>query len=267
MIIAALAGLIIGAIMGLTGAGGGILAVPALAFGMGWSMQQAAPVALIAVAFSAAIGAVDGLRKRILRWRAALLMAAMGAPMTWIGTRLAADLPQAWLQGMFAVVMIIAAIRMLRQRGDRAEENEAQIGRIAKLSKVTGRFQWNWPTALLLAAIGALTGMLTGLLGVGGGFVMVPLLRRFSNVSMHGIVATSLAVIALVGSAGVVSSLAGGTVVPFGPALSFAASCAIGMMGARHFAQRLPGSTVQRGFAVLLICIALGMLAKVAQMM
>ena len=62
MILVVVLGVLIGAIMGLTGAGGGILAVPLLVAGMHWSMQQAAPVALFAVASGAAVGAFDGFR-------------------------------------------------------------------------------------------------------------------------------------------------------------------------------------------------------------
>ena len=65
----------IGAMLGLTGAGGGILAVPAIVVGMGWPMQQATPVALIAVASSAGIGALEAFRKRLVRYRAAFCMA------------------------------------------------------------------------------------------------------------------------------------------------------------------------------------------------
>ncbi|MBI3230398.1 MAG: sulfite exporter TauE/SafE family protein [Burkholderiales bacterium] len=257
MSIALLLGICIGAILGLTGAGGGMLAVPALVTAMGWSMQQAAPVALIAVSLSATLGAWDGYRKRLLRWRGALLMAASGAPMTWLGAKLAAHLSQPMLQGLFAIAMSAAAVRMLQQSVPwRQAEAEAQIGRIATVCEVTGRFQWNWPTAFLLMAIGALTGTLTGLLGVGGGFVMVPLLRRFSNVSMHGIVATSLSVIALVGLAGVVSSVARGIHLPLIPTAAFAAACMVGMLLGRRLAQHLSSSAVQRGFAVLLLLIA-----------
>jgi uncharacterized membrane protein YfcA len=67
MVISLILGILVGAILGLTGAGGGILAVPALVAGMGLSMQQAAPMALVAVAGSAVLGALEGLRKKLVR--------------------------------------------------------------------------------------------------------------------------------------------------------------------------------------------------------
>ncbi len=257
-------GILIGAILGLTGAGGALLAVPALVFSFGWSMQQAGSVALIAVAISASIGAWDGYRKRILRLRGALLMALAGMPMTWVGAHLAGLTSQANLQAMFALAMLAAALRMVKQSmvGDSTEEI-LPSNAIATVCKETGRFQWTWQTALILSAIGGFTGLLTGLLGVGGGFIMVPLLRRFSNVSMHAIVTTSLLVIAIVGMTGVVGSVARGVELPLLPTAMFTASCIGGMYLGRKLSQHLSARAVQRSFAALLVVIALWILAQV----
>ena len=75
---AILYGLGVGLAMGLTGAGGGVLAIPALVIGLNFSPSQAIPISLIAVALSAVIGCIDGFRKGILRYRAACLMAILG---------------------------------------------------------------------------------------------------------------------------------------------------------------------------------------------
>ena len=262
MIVSSILGLLIGVVLGLTGAGGGILAVPALVFGMGWTMQQAAPVALIAVAGGAAVGAVEGFRKRLVRWRAALLMALAAFPCTFVGVRTAHHLPQQWLIGIFAVVMLLVAARLLhgaRRNADPAAESSMALARI---DQKTGRIHWTWPTAALIAAIGAITGFMTGLLGVGGGFVIVPLLRRYSSVSMHGIVATSLLVIAVVSSGGVAIALLHGAVVP--PAITawFAGATAAGMLLGRRLSRRLAARQVQYGFALVLGLVALGMLAR-----
>lgn len=256
MTISALLGILVGAVLGLTGAGGGILAVPALVFGMGWTMQQAAPVALIAVAGGAAIGAVEGLRQRLVRYRAAMLMAAVGMLVTPLGMRAAHMLSQQWLSALFAVVMLIVAARLFSQNRTGEQPHAASHHRAGNINPETGRFDWNLPTIFLLGTIGALTGFMTGLLGVGGGFVMVPLLRRFTAVSMHGIVATSLLVIALVGSAGVANALLHDAAMPLGPTLLFVLATAIGMLIGRKLARHLSGRHVQFGFAAILIVVA-----------
>ena len=190
MLTSLILGVLVGAILGLTGAGGGILAVPALVVGMGWTMQQAAPVALIAVAGGAAIGAAEGFRRKLVRYKAAILMAVSGVPVTSVGIRMAQALPQRTLLMLFSTVMLIVAARLYLQARKAKDGDVGESLRLGRIDPETGRFVWTWATAAMLGAIGALTGFMTGLLGVGGGFVIVPMLRRFTNLSMHGIVAT-----------------------------------------------------------------------------
>jgi len=257
MLTSSLLGALVGLVLGLTGAGGGILAVPALVFGLHWTMQQAAPVALIAVAGGAAIGAVEAHRRRLVRWRAALLMAAAGIPCTAPGLHLAQQLSQQWLSLAFAAVLLLVALRLLhasRLGGER--QAEAAIGGLARIDQKTGRIRWTWPSAFLIAGIGAVSGFMTGLLGVGGGFVIVPLLRRYSGVSMHGIVATSLMVIAVVGGGGVILALLHGARPPPEATAWFAAATAAGMLLGRRLGARLSARQVQAGFAMLLLGVA-----------
>lgn len=254
-------GVLVGVLLGLTGAGGGILAVPALIVGMGWSMQLAAPVALVAVAASAAIGAIEGFRKRLVRYKAALVMAIGGIPFTSVGVSAAHLLPQQWLFGLFSLVLLIVAARLIRQA--RAKELEIEPHRIfAEVDLQTGRFHWTWRTARLFLAIGAVTGFMTGLLGVGGGFVIVPALRRFTNVTLHGIVATSLMVIALVGTGGVISAVMHGTELPLQITVLFAFATIAGMLLGRNLIKHLSQKHVQIGFSAMLIVVAIGLTWK-----
>ncbi|QCY12479.1 sulfite exporter TauE/SafE family protein [Pseudomonas sp. MPC6] len=263
MVISLILGILVGAILGLTGAGGGILAVPALVAGMGLSMQQAAPMALVAVAGSAVLGALEGLRKKLVRYRAAMLMAITGVPFTLVGLHVAQAIPQHWLMGLFGVIMLIVGVRLLLQnQGSTAMSIETKMRTMARLDPQTGRFQWCWGTGLLLGSIGALTGFLTGLLGVGGGFVIAPMLRRFTNVSMHGVVATSLMVIALVGTGGIMVALAHGAEMPIQATVLFAIATAMGMATGRQLVSRLSECYVQRGFAVVLIMVAIGLVTR-----
>jgi uncharacterized protein len=259
-----LLGALIGGLLGLTGAGGGILAVPALVAGMGWSMQQAAPVALIAVAGGAAVGAIEGLKKGLVRYKAAIVMTLSGLPFTSVGLRIAAISSQRWLQTAFAVVMLVVAARFMHQARAPGPDAAAADKAWARIDPRSGRFRWSWKTASLFACIGALTGFLTGLLGVGGGFVIVPLLRRFTNVSMHGIVATSLMVIALVGSSGVVAAVAHGAILPLPATAFFALATVAGMLLGRRLAARIAARQVQFVFALVLIVVAVAMGANAA---
>ncbi|CAI8696655.1 putative membrane transporter protein [Burkholderia sp. IT-111MI5] len=92
--------------------------------------------------------------------------------------------------------------------------------------------------------------------------MIVPMLRKFTNVSMHGIVATSLMVIALVGAGGVFATLVSGTRAPLDVTLWFTVATALGMAAGRGASRHLAARHVQAGFAAVLVCVALGMLAK-----
>lgn len=262
MLIVMLLGTTVGVVLGLTGAGGGILAIPALMAGLGWNVQQAAPLALLAVAGGAAIGALEGLQKGLVRYRAALLMALAGAPFTALGAFGARLLPARLLSVLFAVAMLLVALRAYRSsRGDDHPGQEAKPTP-CRLNPETGRLRWTPLTLASIAAVGAFTGLLSGLLGVGGGFVIVPALRRLTNLTMHGIVATSLLVIALVGSAGVVSTLRHGAVIPLREGMEFVLAAGAGMLGGRRLIHRMSASQVQLGFALLVTLVAGGMLFK-----
>ncbi len=257
MITILLLGLLIGAVLGLTGAGGGILATPTLMAGMGWTMQQSTPVALFAVAGSALLGALEGLRRKIVRYKAALLMALTGIPFTTLGLLIAHTLPQRLLLILFACIMLVVALRQLQRQHRMTHEHVP-----CPINPDSGRFQWTWLTGLILASVGGVTGLMTGLLGVGGGFIIVPVLRKLTNLSMQSIVATSLMVITLVSGSGILSALWHGIALPRDVVIVFTLATATGMLLGRGLITRLSDTMIQRGFASVLICVALGLLIK-----
>lgn len=261
MILVLLLGALVGAVLGLTGAGGGILAVPALVAGLGWSVQQAAPIALIAVAAGAATGAIEGFRQGLVRYRAGLLMAALGVPLTAVGAWLAQRVSTDWLTGLFGLTMLMVAARGLHRATADSAEDSRMLPR-CNVNPDTGRLVWTPVSTLVIGSIGMFTGLLTGLLGVGGGFVIVPALRRFTSLSMHAIVATSLFVIALTGGGGVITALWHGARLPGAITWPFLAAVIAGMIAGRILAKHLPGAQIQRGFALLVLLIGLSMLAK-----
>jgi len=253
-------GLAIGALLGLTGAGGGILAVPALMFGLHLGLAEAAPVALIAVGSAAALGAMQGLRHGLVRYKAAILMAIAGGLTAPFGLLLARQLPAALLSMGFAAVMLIVAARMARQTMKRSTPRPQAVqpeahDKPCRLSPTSGRFIWTPRTALTLGSIGAVSGVCTGLLGVGGGFIIVPALARFSDARMHSIVSTSLMVIALVSAVTVTSAAAHGlalTTIEW----AFIGAAIAGMALGRTFASRVPQAALQRVFAAVCVVVA-----------
>jgi uncharacterized membrane protein YfcA len=253
-----LLGIGIGAVMGLTGAGGGILAVPALVFFLGLPLAEAAPVALVAVALAGLLGTAEGLQRKLVRYRAAIFMAVIGMSMSPLGLKVARVAPERVLLAGFAAVMVFVAWRMLA--GAEQDRRDADVA--CHVDPGTGRLRWTPRTAGALALIGGSAGFLTGLLGVGGGFLIVPALRRASDISMQGIVATSIALITLVATGTVVTALLQSHPVPWGIAAPFAGGAMAGMLAGRYGARRLPAAHLQRIFGVVAAVVAVALLVR-----
>lgn len=256
-------GLAVGVIMALTGAGGGILAVPILVFGVQLSVAQAAPVGLLAVGMAAALGAALGLKAGIVRYKAALLMAGTGVLLAPVGVWFGNRIDNYWLTIVFALVLFFVAYRTYRQAdGPSVSGKEKHDGKPpCVVSNNTGRFIWTKRCARALSASGGIAGLLSGLLGVGGGFVMVPALQRYTDLAMQSVIATSLAVIALVSISGVVSGTLAGSL-NWTVAVPFSTGALAGMLAGRLLSARLAGPQLQKGFAAVSAAVAIGMIVK-----
>ena len=263
-------GLLVGLILGLTGAGGSILAVPLLMAGLGWSLTQAVPVSLLAVTAAASLGAFAAWRSGIVRYRAALLMAACGVLAAPLGLALAEKLSPQRLALLFAGLLVLVAVRLLLQarlqpdettalRATVGEDPEESKQAACQVSQETGRIVWTQPCVWVISFTGALTGLLSGLLGVGGGFVIVPALRAVTKLSIHAAVATSLMTIAVTSLGTVLVSVWRGRDLPVTLALPFVLGAVLGMAAGRRVAPRIAGPALQQGFAVLMLLAAAGM--------
>jgi uncharacterized membrane protein YfcA len=256
-------GSVIGMILALAGAGGGILAVPLLVFGMDLTIMQAAPVGLIAVGAASAFGAVLGLREGLVRYRAAAVIGITGMLLAPLGVHLARLIPNPPLMVGFSVVLAFVAWRMFNQtrRGQPVREERAQTQFPCVLNPIEGRLIWTMPCAWALTATGAVSGVLSGLLGVGGGFVIVPSLSRYTNLAVRSIFATSLAVIALVSIGGVTAAAWQGSIA-WNIALPFAGGAIVALLGGRRIAARLAGAHLQRGFAMTCGAVSVLLMAR-----
>lgn len=257
-------GLLVGIILALTGAGGGILAVPLLVFGAGMGVAQAGPVGLLAVGIAAALGALLGLKSGIVRYRAVLLIASTGMLLSPLGLWMAHHIDNRWLSLLFALVLLFVAYKAFyRATEDQSQGvQEPHSAQPCMQDQTTGRFIWTAGCARSLALSGTVAGLLSGMLGVGGGFVIVPALRRYTSLQMQATVATSLAVIALVSVSGVVSSTVSGAM-NWQVGIPFSVGTVAGMLGGRIISSRLAGPHLQIGFAVVSAVVAVGMIMKV----
>ena len=265
-IISILLGSFTGIVLALTGAGGAIIAVPLLIFGLHLAVAEAAPIALLAVCLSAAIGALLGLLQKKVRYRAAGFIAINGAIAAPIGIWLAQILPNVPLTLLFSAVLMYVAFDMFRQsRCNEASKEVLESRPFTKpclLDTPDGRLIWTWPCVRALTLSGFSAGSLSGLLGVGGGFVVVPALKKVTNLQMQSIFATSLAVIALISATGVASATLMDAM-NWSIAIPFSGGAMAGMLLGRTFANRFSGPKLQQSFAVMAVFVSVGMIIKV----
>ncbi len=249
-------GALVGLILALTGAGGGIIAVPMLIFGMGLTVTEAAPVALFAVCLSAALGTYFGLRTGHVRYRAAALMAVVGlagAPVGWI---LGRHIPNGPLTLIFAAVLAYVCVRVFLLARHPANASPAALARRpCRIDQATGRLRWSPACARALGVVGFSAGVLSTLLGVGGGFVVVPALIRITDLDMQSIGVTSLAVIALISAGSIAFLGVAGHAVAWDAALPFAGGSLCGLLAGRRVARYLSGQKLQLAFGALGLCV------------
>lgn len=256
-------GILVGVLMGLTGAGGGILSVPLLVFFLGLPIAEAAPIALCAVALASSIGAILGLRNKILRYKAAGFMAIFGLVLSPVGLWIAPQIPNAPLQIIFSLILLYVAIRLLTQARNEIngipEENRKAPPCL--INPAIGKLQWTLPCARALMFAGSLAGFLSGLLGVGGGFIIVPALKRYTDLPVKSIVATSLGVLAIItGGGAIFSTASGGLNIPV--AAPFALAALGGLLLGMLLGKKLSGPHTQLIFSIFTLVVAISLLVK-----
>ena len=261
-----LAGIAVGLSLGLTGGGGSILAVPLLVYALAVPAREAVGVSLAAVGATALAGAVQRLVRKEVEVKTALLFALSGAAGAPLGTWLGSLVPEFLLLGLFSALMLFVAVRMWLKASRRPEE--AGVVRSATESAAphgtgpacrrdpAGRLALTSRCLVVLLLAGVLTGVLSGLFGVGGGFVVVPALVLLTGLDIRRAVATSLLVIALVGGAGLASHLAAGRTLSLELAAPFALGGVAGLAGGTVVGKRLPPVLLQKGFAAVIALVA-----------
>ncbi len=243
-------GLLIGVSLGLTGGGGSIFAVPLLIYGLGQPVSTAAGLSLAAVGLTAGFGAT--LRRSDLEWRSGLVFAGAGMALAPAGAALARHLAPALVLTAFALLMLVVGWRMWAGRSGDALATGPCVAR--------GDGKLHPGCYARLIGAGASAGVLSGLFGVGGGFIIVPALVFVTGMAIHRAVATSLLVIFLIAISGVTAHLLHGAHFP--PLLSalFVAGSFAGMLAGSGLRTRLSASRLRQVFAAGMWLVAAYML-------
>ena len=242
MILALVLSVGIGLSLSLLGGGGSIITVPVLVYAAGQSPQQAVPMSLAIVGAVSAVGAAIQARAGLVHWKAVLMFGAAGIPGAWGGAQLTHFVSPAALLLIFAGLMLAVAAKMW-------------FGK-KRIADSAGNCQ---PFRCALA--GVTVGLLTGFLGVGGGFLLVPALAIAAHLPIKTAVGTSLAIIALNSLGGLVGH-ARHTELNWHLTSWFLAAALVGTFAGLPLARRVSADALTRGFAFFVAAVALFVIAQ-----
>jgi len=258
-------GAVVGFSLGLTGGGGAIFAVPLLVYGLSIEPRQAVGISLASIGMTSAVGFLGRWKTGQVEVATGLIFAAAGMIGAPIGSWLSGQIPGPVLLTLFALLMLVVAVRMWGKASSSSAEAASSTADTKGLKcrrDATGKLHLTSTCAMLLGVVGVLTGVLAGLFGVGGGFVIVPALVTFSGMTIHRAVGTSLLVITLISAAGVASHILAGREIPIDTTLLFVAGGVLGMFVGIWASQYLSGPALQKVFAAAIVAVAIFVIVR-----
>lgn len=249
---------LVGVLLGLLGGGGSILAVPLLVYVAGLGAKEAIATSLLVVGVTS-LAAVGGhARAGRVRWRTGLLFGAAAMTGAYLGGRLGAYVPGSWLLIGFAVMMVAAAAAMIHGRRE-APPVPATPPVPAATSGAPPRAH-ELPIVTVLAE-GVGVGLVTGLVGAGGGFLVVPALVLLGGLPMPIAVGTSLLVISMNSFAGFAGYLAS-VRIDWGLAAAVTAVAVVGSLVGARLVRYVSVESLRRGFGWFVLLAGGGVLAQ-----
>ncbi|MEP6808983.1 MAG: sulfite exporter TauE/SafE family protein [Chthoniobacterales bacterium] len=243
MILALILALAIGVSLGLLGSGGSIITLPVLVYAAKVPAAQAVPMSLAVVGGTTLVGSILNARSGQIHGKAALLFSLTGVLGALGGSQLTHLVRQPVLLLIFAGLMIVVGLLMFRPRANRGTDAKAEC---------------HWVSC---TATGLVVGFLTGFIGVGGGFLIVPALLLLARVPLKRAIATSLVVITVTSAAGLIGHLQR-THFDWRTAGMFLALAIVGMLAGRKFSRQLETERLRYWFAWFVLAVAVFVIAE-----
>lgn len=237
----------VGLVLGLLGGGGSILMLPILLYILKVEDQQAITMTLLIVGITSAYSFLPYHKSKQVRWPEAILFGSFGIIGSMLGSKQSLSIPPFWLKTTFAAMMIIVALRMLQKSKTILEASQVAIAPM-KLKSI-----------LVMGVSGIAVGYLSGLVGAGGGFLIVPALLITKRFSMKEAIGSSLLIIFLQSLGGLFKRLQALSI-PWNHTWIILGCCLIGASIGTHLSKTTSPEKLKIGFAILVLCVGLGML-------
>ncbi|MFJ4656956.1 sulfite exporter TauE/SafE family protein [Nocardia sp. NPDC088792] len=253
IVIASVIGACIGVCLGALGGGGSIITVPALVYLLQQPLSTAITQSLVIVGISAVVAVAGHARAGHVRWRAGIALGAVGALAAWGGTAFGRLIPANTALASFSVLMLVVALSLLYRSKSRLTRSTSAAGP----SHGRARSERGAPVrgAVEVVLAGVLIGGLTGFFGVGGGFVIVPVLVILLGYPMPVAVGTSLLVVSL-NSATALLARIGHQPIEWSVVLPVTVVAILGSVVGKVISQRTSESVLTRSFAAMLLVVA-----------
>jgi len=242
---------LIGLSLGLLGGGGSILTVPILVYVLGFGAKSAIAMSLPIVGATSAVGAIGHWRAGTVEVRAALLFGGITMATSYLGARLATLVAADTQLALLAIVLIVAAASMIRSARKAPHGPTSGVDEPAVRPSLT----------MTLVLIAAGVGLLTGLVGIGGGFLVVPALVILADLPMRTAIGTSLAVIAMNSLSGSLGYI-GQADIPWMFVAGFASVAVVGILIGTKLSRFVSQAALKQAFAGLLLVTGAFMLLR-----
>ncbi len=259
MILVIFFGWLCGLALGLTGGGGSILAVPALVYGIGMSFHQAVAISLLVVGLTALVGFLPKLKGGEVELSAGVILAVMGMLFAPVGSYVGVFIDDKNLMLIFSILMIsIGAWSWVKSKYILQKKS---VKSQACQYLPSGKLHLTVKCKFVLALSGVFTGFLTGLFGVGGGFLIVPALVFAAKMPIKKAITTSLLIIFLVSSSGFISHIKG-TTLNWSVAGLFILGSVVGIIIATKMKNLINERVLQKIFALFLVVLGVLLVYK-----
>ena len=252
-------GFLIGIVASMVGVGGGVFIVPLLTLAYGFSPSEAVGTSLATIIFTSLASTANYSRQKRIYYKTGLILALTTVPGAFLGAYLTSIIEERLLGLIFGIFLFFVALRMiLRLNFSRSEKEKSADHALVRSEGLLFKSRANFLSGVMLSFFGGLS---SGLLGIGGGSLLVPIMVMVMNMPMHITVATSMFTMIFTSTSGVVQHFSLGNI-QFEHMLLLVLGTIFGAQLGAYTSKRISASNLRRIFGAVLVIVSIRMILK-----